>query len=50
MTDIDRYDELINAILPILDEIEHLKKLVDKKTFDKITKQLGDITLGKVVF
>jgi hypothetical protein len=42
---VDKYEELVNAILPILDEIGHLKKLIDEKTFKEITKKLEKYTI-----
>lgn len=37
---VDKYQELVYSILPLLDEINELKKLVDDKTFKEITKKL----------
>lgn len=38
--ELDKYDELVNAMLPILEEINQLKKLVDEKTFNDIVKKI----------
>jgi hypothetical protein len=37
---INRYQELVDVIKPILNEMGHLKKLVDDKTFKTLTKRL----------
>jgi hypothetical protein len=37
---VDRYQDMVYSILPLLDEINELKKLVDEKTFKDITKKL----------
>jgi len=37
---VDRYEEIVNVIIPILDEMDHLKKYMDTKTFNEITDKL----------
>lgn len=37
---VDRYEEIVNVLIPILDEINHLKKYMDTKTFNEITDKL----------
>ena len=38
---VDQYQEIINDIIPILDEMNRIREFVDEKTYLEITKDLN---------
>jgi glycine cleavage system protein P-like pyridoxal-binding family len=37
---IDKLEEFVDALIPILEEMEEIKKIVGEKTFNEVTKKL----------